>query len=221
MAANEIRFAVGSRDDLRSSVWRLWAKGDDLYLAARSFASQTKISFHRSGICRVALNSISPRPALARWRRGPEIFAGMQHAFCIAVPPSLTQRPLRDRLPDNKPAIFVPPPKPGTKVIFRILISGKWYRRADFLRLPSHKRFEILGCITLNKELAWLICFDDGFSQQEHEFIQGEFDKIQIHVKQGKSVTGLGACAHLFETRKSLAFLTDFQLGEENLVFRP
>src|ERR1700730_15473135 len=88
-----IRFAVGSREDVRSSVWRLWARGNDLYLAARSFAGTAKISFHQSGINRAAVHSTTPRPALAKWRRPPEIFPGWTVVFAILVPPPITLDP--------------------------------------------------------------------------------------------------------------------------------
>src|SRR5437870_785321 len=97
--ANEIRFAVGTQDDLRSSVWRLWSNKNDLYLAARSTAGLSKISFHASGICRVAVTSRTPRAALANWRQPAELVPGVTCLFSIFVPPVVARQRFTDKLP--------------------------------------------------------------------------------------------------------------------------
>ena len=45
------RFAVGSRDGPRSTIWKVWTYGDEAYLATRMFGSDSKVSFHASGQC--------------------------------------------------------------------------------------------------------------------------------------------------------------------------
>jgi hypothetical protein len=44
-----IRFAVGSEAEPFSSVWRLWAHNDEVYLSTRVMARTLKISLHSSG----------------------------------------------------------------------------------------------------------------------------------------------------------------------------
>jgi hypothetical protein len=221
MAADVIRFAVGGREDVRSSVWRLWARGNDLYLAARSFAGTSKISFHQSGINRFAVNSKTARPPLISWSRPPEIFPGWTVAFAILIPPNITLLPLKDMLRDNKPVQFMVPPRPGTKAIFQIVLSNKAAQEEDMMRLPADKKVTIHGRIEMRRELAWLVSFYDIFTPQEQITVTDHFKKIKIHLKPGSTGEGIHtAFAHLLETG-SRSFLTDIQLGRENLDIPP
>jgi hypothetical protein len=227
MASKEtgtLRFAVGSREDVRSSVWRLWAKGNDLYLAARSLAGTSKISFHQSGLNRFAPNSNTPRPSLVSWSRPPEIFPGWTVIFAILVPPHTTLDPLRDVLRDNKPVHFIDPPEPGTKAIFQIVLSHKAAQVADMKQLPADKNYTIQGRIQMKRELAWLVSFYDNFGPQEQGTVADHFNKIKIHLRPGSTGEGIHtAFAHLFETGGpgGRPFLTDIQLGRENLEITP
>jgi hypothetical protein len=54
-----IRFAVGSPEQYRSSLWRLWVQGNDVYLGARIITGVVKLSMHRSGIWRYAFTERS------------------------------------------------------------------------------------------------------------------------------------------------------------------
>lgn len=47
----EARFAVGSRDGPRSTIWKAWIQGDEAYLASRMFGSDMKVSLHSTGRC--------------------------------------------------------------------------------------------------------------------------------------------------------------------------
>src|SRR6266436_5657406 len=159
MAKNAFRFAVGSREDLRSSIWRLWANGDELYLATRSVAGISKISFHRSGICRYARNTKGPRKASVRWHRRSEIFPGHTILFAILVPPLLTKTPLRDKFEENTSVIFIEPPAPEQVAIFQIDLSPLACTKEDLLYLPNDKPITVHGSIRLKSNLAWLISF--------------------------------------------------------------
>ena len=44
-----VRFAVGDPEGKTSNSWRVWAEGDDVYLACRDNARETKASLHGSG----------------------------------------------------------------------------------------------------------------------------------------------------------------------------
>jgi hypothetical protein len=47
----EARFAVGSRDGPRSTIWKVWVQGDEAYIASRMFGSDMKVSLHSTGRC--------------------------------------------------------------------------------------------------------------------------------------------------------------------------
>ena len=200
--ANTIRFAVGCREDVCSSVWRLWAQGNDLYLAARSFAGGSKISFHQSGINRFAVNSKTARLPLISWPRPPEICPGWTVAFGIVVPPHVTSHPLKEALRDSKPARFIAPPTLGNKAVFQIVLSRKAAQKEDVLRLLADKRvIEVHARIEMRREAAWLVSFYEIYSLHEHATVVDYFSKIKIHLTPGSTGEGIHtACAHLFET---------------------
>jgi len=50
-ALREFRFAVGSKDGPRSTIWKCWVQGDEAYIAGRLFGTETKISLHSTGEC--------------------------------------------------------------------------------------------------------------------------------------------------------------------------
>jgi hypothetical protein len=47
----EFRFAVGSKDGPRSTVWKCWVQGDETYITGQLFGTEAKISLHSSGEC--------------------------------------------------------------------------------------------------------------------------------------------------------------------------
>ena len=53
------RFAVGEPNHLRSSTWRVWMSrgGADVYMGARAFAADFKVSIHKSGQCHAAFDA--------------------------------------------------------------------------------------------------------------------------------------------------------------------
>ena len=45
------RIAVGSRDGAKSSIWKIWTQGDEIYASSRLFNGLAKVSLHSSGQC--------------------------------------------------------------------------------------------------------------------------------------------------------------------------
>lgn len=54
-----IRFAIGTAEGPRSGIWRAWttSKKSDVYIAARGFAGELKVSLHESGKCYLGVPS--------------------------------------------------------------------------------------------------------------------------------------------------------------------
>lgn len=50
----EFRFAAGDPDGARSTVWKIWINGSDVYVLSRMFGKYSKVSIHKSGECRIA-----------------------------------------------------------------------------------------------------------------------------------------------------------------------
>ena len=91
----DLRFAVAG-DAGHSMIWRLWASRDgSVYLKNRGIPTSIKFSFHKSGICRYALDEHGASAAglanraIQRWRRGeiPPQGSGMYCRLArLAVP---------------------------------------------------------------------------------------------------------------------------------------
>lgn len=98
-----IRFAVGSADGPRSSVWVIWRHTNktkaDVFLATRALAGTLKISFHESGETRDAFTSeyAARTPALQseasgrirqQWRREQLGATGISRLYQVCFPHS-------------------------------------------------------------------------------------------------------------------------------------
>ena len=213
-----LRFGVGTPSDVRSSIWRLWGNGDDLYLASRSLAGDVKISFHKSGICRIAQPSSSPRAPYARWKLSPEVLPSCSRVFSILVPPILAKLPMHDRLRDNKSVTLAPAPGDNFKIIFGIYLSGPWITAQDLLALPRDRQLVIHGCLRLKTKLAWLTSYIDEFRVHiELPVIKHYLSEIRVPTR---SMMGdVGGFVHLFQFGDGITvpYVTDVQLGREHL----
>lgn len=223
---NVIRFAVGTRDDLRSSVWSLWSNRNDLYLAARCFAGISKFSFHQSGIYRFAINSTVEREddasdrALYKWERPKEFAPGWTRCFGILVPPRVTQMPFANTFKENKEIVLVNGSDKDKKVIFNILLS---YKEAtpEHVILSSSYKTEIIGRIEMNRESAWLVSFEDDFIAREEVIVKDHFRKLKINLQPGSVGDGMkNAFLHVLD-KGATPFLIDIELGRENLNISP
>jgi hypothetical protein len=220
--AKEIRFAVGSREDLRSSVWRLWPSRNELYLAARTTSGLSKISFHSSGICRFAVVETSPRPPLVTWRRpqkgDPGVSADITTLFTIAVPAFTLKNRLRDRLPaPSKPMTFLAPPDEGTKIIIRILLAKSTLTEDDVRKRGKNKLVFIHGSIPMSRETVWLISFYEEFRWDEMEYVAKLIRTTRINLSAGSSKDGIDfGYIHVIDGGNQPRII-DIPLGADNL----
>lgn len=106
-----LRFVVGTLHGPWSGTWVVWAnqgKGD-IYVAARSVASQIKVSLHQSGQCRMALTREHlrrPNPLLGPSDRGAIVWEMRENLGMPGV-----SRPLAINFPGTELRPDVPPPK--------------------------------------------------------------------------------------------------------------
>lgn len=92
-----LRFYVKDEQDRpRSSLWRAFHHGDDVYIAPRNIAGSLKLSVHRDGNCQYGTTSVYVRkareqgstefPSLVRWRRPATPESGATHVMSILFP---------------------------------------------------------------------------------------------------------------------------------------
>jgi hypothetical protein len=132
-SAKGLRFAVGEPAGPRSSVWRVWMndRRDDVYIAARSLASDLKVSLHPNfwyfGFTRKHAergSSVVPPGADRKmhvWERPGEFGAGWTRAFAIVVPASeVIEAPTPYA---GSEAVWFPKPADGEAIHFTVLLS--------------------------------------------------------------------------------------------------
>jgi hypothetical protein len=99
LCKDKVRFAVGEPGGRYSSVWSALGSNNDFYIGARSVMGSTKISLHKTGICRLGLTAshfdlaveqglIPPEEdrAFVKWRRPPAPETGATLAVVLIFP---------------------------------------------------------------------------------------------------------------------------------------
>jgi hypothetical protein len=224
--AREIRFAVARGDDLRSSVWRLWPNKNDLYLASRTLAGLSKISFHASGVCRYAIVSQTPRAPLDQWKRPPRTPEGITPAIDIMVPDFQVAGSFRDQKPpeDKKLELIQGPPE-GARLIVRIFLADPDIAESDIRSLYRGSPISVHGNVHLTREAAWLIsCPGEKLKRAEVEWLDNLVNTTRINFSPGeppdpqRPPDGVTAHLHIFEHHAGFPTrLIDVQLGSGNI----
>jgi hypothetical protein len=216
--AKEIRFAVGSREDVRSSVWRLWANKSELYLAARTAAGLAKISFHKSGICRYAIASTVPRAPIRSWRRSKELKPGIVPLFTVVVPAFTMEGRFQDKLPPaNKPIVFLPPLPSGTKLQIELLLTKSAFTKDDFRKVPGHDQTTLVGAVRLTHETAWLVAHTKVLTAYEQKWIANLVRTTKLHARASGWEAIQWARIHSFEAGLKCPAIVDIPLGPDNV----
>ena len=175
------RFAVGSTDGPRGSVWRIWVNGNDVYVAARVAASEMKVSLHASGKWRSAFTErhvqredaliASDRDrAVDKWERPDEFAPGWTRAFVIVVPASEVV-PSQAVITDPGEIIWIDPLPDGWATIFTVLLSAPDATGSDgrgFATAAGRENFtEVVTAIELRKgERAWVVAHAEELSEE-------------------------------------------------------
>lgn len=129
MSRDILRWAFGSPDGARSSVWRLWTgQQGDIYFALRSLGGVIKASFHRDGNCQLGFTSQYAPTAASRFGKTRRHWERWQlpsePVFRIAriLVPGTELRPSPISEKDRK-IIWLPSPPNGCVGIITILLA--------------------------------------------------------------------------------------------------
>lgn len=115
-----LRFAACSPQEMTTNSWRVWAQGDDVYVACRDALKEFKVSLHASGVWRVAYteSAIANRPELVglgqdrvwtKWAPPEDADSRCVVAFQIAFPAGTAYLPQAGRKV-SRPEILIPFP---------------------------------------------------------------------------------------------------------------
>ena len=120
--------AVGTPNEPRSLVWRLWVQNDDVYFLAQ--LSHIKVSLHKSGDWRIAHNrppgtSKTNRSRLIqKWERPLTPASGLVNCVAVYVPPILPQFPFPTK-PIHIDGITWVPPSYHLAIMLFVTIAAK------------------------------------------------------------------------------------------------
>lgn len=227
MADPPIIVAVGSPDDLRSSVWRLWVQGDEVYFGARGALGFFKVSLHKSGKWRVAKVSSLDRPdkntdrVFIKWRRPAEFAPGLTNGVMALISFMPPERPFRNKHIDDPRIVWLPLAQYPKILALIILIANK---DADLDPSRFDASTRIVGRIKkADGEIVCLITYEmDDSAGAIAAKMNEEKSKIKISIKEGpKEAILLDATRALFVMRpgapKEMPAIYDLPLGWENV----
>jgi hypothetical protein len=183
-----VRFAVGDPTGPQSSVWRLWTRGNDVYISLRDLTKAKKVSLHSSGRWRnawttehVAKGSPFVAPgqdrATDKWDRPPEFSPGVTRAFDIVVPASEVTNP---KVPDadtlsGKKIVWVTPPPRDYATHFTVLFTTAEVTAATS-GWPGRRSMgtQLIWKAELpNRETVWLVALERPVDDWVRQIVTG------------------------------------------------
>lgn len=192
------RLAVGSLNR-RSSIWRVWAAGNEVYITVVGLNKTQKLSLHKSGTWRMAyLEGVAERlgatgkpefnhdpRVIDRWE-APEGAAGWMHAFTVWVPHGhLT--PLPDEVEDpKKPIIWLPEPDEGEAVGMHFAVV-----RPDEGTFDPAKMTPVAG-FRLPNQRALIVLISSRTNEPGRDQWLRDMAVYGLVLKQGNHVTHFG-----------------------------
>ena len=227
---NVLRFAVGSPENCKSWVWRMWVNGDDVYLGARNALQAFKVSLHKSNIWRIAFveelkrnNSESDR-IIFRWKRPGEFAPGWTPSIAILVSSIDAKKPFKNMKIEDSRIQWFGPPSAKNKLIFKVLFSKPETSDDDFKKIIISGDKLVGKLLKKSGEVAWLVLREDPLTEIEIGKITDIMEKTKIHLKKSSSDNFLTdatrALLVVSESNPSLSTqptILDISLGKENV----
>jgi hypothetical protein len=138
-----ITVAVGSPDNLRSSIWRLWVQGDEVYFGALQLMPALKVSLHKSGKWHIAwCKSVTGRDrsnrVVCKWRRPPPT-RGLVSGISVVVDPYFPKQPFMNKAITDPEIKWLPLALYGKVLGLKTVIATK-EADLDSSRLPPNER---------------------------------------------------------------------------------
>lgn len=168
----EARFAVGSRNGHKSTIWKLWVQGDETYLCSRMFGSEMKVSFHSSGacqwsctdqwVCRQGDRKNADRH-IVRWEAGQPVDTKAELLFRVDIP--LSEIRALPPPADKKKVFWVSNVPSGATVRFLIYLTPTYQcDPAQEANLPHRHLFSLQ-----QRSGRWVVMLVDLVSLSESD----------------------------------------------------
>jgi hypothetical protein len=188
------RIAVGDADGPRSSIWRGFSNGNDVYLTAAGMAGVEKFSFHGSGICRQAFTK-EEGPAdgerdrvLHRWRRMVPVPAGgLVQVLTARFPSDYLSTSLR---PERKSVEWLPRAASGSATLIDFAFSGAGEETTRIMAKSTGRT--IVSFTNLPNGEAFVVTWMHHPWNGESFTMPGLFDKPDQYVVSKSDPSGSG-----------------------------
>lgn len=180
-----MRFAVG-QPGRRGTIWRLWAKGDDVYLASRQTAGEIKFSLHESGDWRQQIvQPESPKTVefsgrgdddgriLNQWERPDPNAVGWTLALTIVLPEDQLSRMQVDtvRWDDVQ---WCEEPGEGQQVEFEVYVVTPGGGLMSYADGPPGARIDVMNALQIaNGDVAIVLARTVASHEDDRNTIAG------------------------------------------------
>lgn len=188
-----LRFGIGSADDARSHVWRLWVQRNDVYLGARDLPQTIKVSLHQSGIWRIAyVRELTEEDdgddrLVFKWKRPAEFARGWTRSVAVVVPEIGAMRPFDPFEVDDSRVGWFASPGRNRKAVFTVLFSRPGLTESDLsgVSMPGDRLVGSVG--KADGETVWVSLREEPLAAVEMSTIHREIDDIRINLPPGGS----------------------------------
>jgi hypothetical protein len=227
--SESITVAVGSPDDLRSSIWRLWVQGDEVYFGAQLMLPSLKVSFHKTGRWHIAwqkgLKIKEKTRIICKWRRPDPLNNGLINGIAVLVDPYLPRQPFKNKAIIDPDIKWLPLALYGKFLALKVVIATK-KADLDSGRFAPDER--ILGRLKkANQEQVLLLAHDLPITLELGQRFAKSRSEIKIHFRKENIDR-----ANLLDTTRALSItlprfphetptIYDLSLGWENVSPEP
>jgi hypothetical protein len=207
-----IRFGLAADGELRSSLWRLWVRGNETYLGARSHLGTTKASLHSSGVAVITTGTsrldLKRRTIAPGWVVGPR----------LAFPGSESTSRLSGDRPTPKQVFEFPPPPPAMWRDFAVLISTENAQLADLEEAIPHETILMGPLNHRDGGQTWLATFLSPMAAEETRFIATHRQKIRIGVRSDPAAVKYATGLIIQDVASGETVLFNIPLEDDNIA---
>lgn len=183
MSKNQsLRFAAGSQDHPRSSVWTMVSstKKDDIYVGTRQSMRMMKLSLHASGIWRYAFTQASGAVfedtgdrVGGRWVRPLAFTKGWIQGPSIVIPHTGTDDLLTELDESrSKATVWIPGPAEGWALHFTLLLADETVRSTSPAPI-SDGDVKVGGLARPKGRSVWIYARDVSMEEEQADWVSG------------------------------------------------
>jgi hypothetical protein len=228
-----IRVAVGSPNEMHSSVWRIWSHKDEMYISSSGLKYFAKLSLHSSGVWRLAelRARTGPNPydpsesdprVMHRWDQPPHFADGWTQCLNLVIPsvfvPERFPAPEDVRVRPSK-VEWIRAPSVGHVTVFVLLMAAS----AELDPRTVMKIGDRTICyFNLDSgRVAWLVLHQEEMSMSDYSIDQGLVGDMKITHTDDPGSGAFAALMSVGTDRGGVPMILEMALGRNNIRIDP